>query len=50
MTPREPAHSVLRKLRAARTTLAAVVEVSGPVIGIVTWEALIQRLVSTAVP
>jgi CBS domain containing-hemolysin-like protein len=50
VAPREPAHSVLRKLRAARTTMAAVVEASGPAIGIVTWEALVQRLVNTAVP
>ncbi|HZJ15492.1 MAG TPA: CNNM domain-containing protein [Chthoniobacteraceae bacterium] len=50
VTAREPAHSVLRKLRAARTTLAAVVETGGSAAGIVTWEALVQRLVNTAVP
>jgi CBS domain containing-hemolysin-like protein len=50
VTPKEPAHSVLRKLRAARTTMAAVVAPNGPAIGIVTWEALVQRLVNTAVP
>ena len=50
VAPHEPAHSVLRKLRAARTTLAAVLEAGAKPVGIVTWEALIQRLVNTAVP
>lgn len=45
----EPAYSIVRKLRAARTTLAAVVDAEGKSLGIVTWEDLIQRLVSTAV-
>jgi CBS domain containing-hemolysin-like protein len=44
----EPAYSILRKLRAARTTLAAVLDPDAKQIGIVTWEDLIKRLVSTA--
>ncbi|MDQ3623109.1 MAG: CNNM domain-containing protein [Verrucomicrobiota bacterium] len=44
---REPAYSVLKKLRAARSTLAAVLDQSGKPVGIVTWEDLIQRLVNT---
>ena len=50
VAPNDPAHSVLRKLRAARTTLAAVLEAGKKPVGIVTWEALVQRLVNTAVP
>ena len=50
VAPNEPAHSVLRKLRAARTTLAAVLEAGARPVGIVTWEALVQRLVNPAVP
>ena len=49
VAPNEPAYSVLRKLRAARTTLAAVLEAGARPVGIVTWEALVQRLVNTAV-
>jgi CBS domain containing-hemolysin-like protein len=49
VTPNEPAYSIVRKLRAARTTLAAVIDGSGNSLGIVTWEDLIQRLVATAV-
>ncbi len=49
VTPNEPAYSIVRKLRAARTTLAAVTDADGRSIGIVTWEDLIQRLVATAV-
>jgi len=49
VTPKEPAYSIVYKLRAARTTLAAVVDAEGRSLGIVTWEDLIQRLVSTAV-
>jgi CBS domain containing-hemolysin-like protein len=45
----EPAHSIVRKLRAARVTMAVVVDASGKQIGIVTWEDLIRRLVSVAV-
>lgn len=48
VTPNEPAYSIVRKLRAARTTLAAVIDNSGGSLGIVTWEDLIQRLVATA--
>lgn len=50
VAPNEPAHSILRKLRAARSTLAAVLEAGAKPVGIVTWEALVQRLVNTAVP
>jgi putative hemolysin len=49
VTPNEPAYSIVRKLRAARTTLAAVIDTDGSSLGIVTWEDLIQRLVATAV-
>lgn len=45
----EPAYSLLTKLRAARTTVAAVIDDHGRPLGIVTWEDLIQRLVATAV-
>ena len=44
----EPAYSVLRKLRAARVTLGLVIDPAGKPLGIVTWEDLIQRLVSVA--
>lgn len=50
VAPNDPAYRVLRKLRAARSTLAAVVEAGAQPVGIVTWEALVQRLVNTAVP
>ncbi|HEX8310623.1 MAG TPA: CNNM domain-containing protein [Chthoniobacteraceae bacterium] len=43
----EPAYSILQKLRAARTTLAAVLDSNAKQVGIVTWEDLIKRLVST---
>ena len=43
----EPAHSVLTKLRAARTTVAVVRGANGP-IGRLTWEDLIRRLVDAA--
>ena len=42
----EPAYSALRKLRAGRATMALVIETHGAPLGIVTWEDLIQRLVS----
>ena len=44
----EPAFSVLWKLRAARSTVAAVRGPGTQPIGRVTWEELIRRLVSTA--
>ena len=44
----EPAYSVLRKLRAARVTLALAIDPVGKPLGIVTWEDLVQRLVSVA--
>jgi putative hemolysin len=45
----EPAYSIVRKLRAARVTMAVVVDGAGQQIGIVTWEDLIRRLVTVAV-
>jgi CBS domain containing-hemolysin-like protein len=50
VAPGEPAYSVLRKLRAARVRVAAVLESGGEALGIVTWEDLIKRLVHTAGP
>lgn len=44
----EPAYSVLRKLRAARITVAVVSDAQGKQLGIVTWEDLIRRLVTMA--
>jgi putative hemolysin len=44
----EPAYSVLRKLRAARITLAVVSDAEGKQIGVVAWEDLIRRLVTVA--
>ena len=44
----EPAYSVLRKLRAARITLAVVSGADGKQVGVVVWEDLIRRLVSVA--
>ncbi|HEX8297117.1 MAG TPA: CNNM domain-containing protein [Chthoniobacteraceae bacterium] len=49
VAPEDPAYSIVRKLRAARTTLAVVNAPDGKPLGIVTWEDLIKRLVSTAV-
>ena len=49
VAPNEPAYSVLHKLRAARSTMAAVLAPGGQLLGIVTWEDLIRRLVSSAV-
>lgn len=50
VAPSEPAYTVLRKLRAARGTVAAVHENGVEPLGIVTWEELIKRLVNTAGP
>ena len=44
----EPAYSVLRKLRAARITLAVVSDAAGKQVGVVAWEDLIRRLVTVA--
>ena len=46
--PNEPAYSVLRKLRAARSTVAAVRGPETRPIGRVTWEDLVRKLVSAA--
>jgi CBS domain containing-hemolysin-like protein len=45
----EPAYSIVRKLRAARLTMAVVLDTHGKQVGIVTWEDLIRRLVTVAV-
>ena len=45
----EPAYSIVRKLRAARVTMAVVLDPTGKQIGVVTWEDLIRRLVTVAV-
>jgi putative hemolysin len=45
----EPAYSIVRKLRAARVTMAVVLDSTGKQIGVVTWEDLIRRLVTVAV-
>ncbi len=45
----EPAHSIVRKLRAARISMAVVTDADGRQLGIVTWEDLIRRLVTVAV-
>jgi CBS domain containing-hemolysin-like protein len=48
VSPNEPAYSVLRKLRAARSPVAAVRGPGPHPIGRVTWEDLIRKLVSAA--
>jgi CBS domain containing-hemolysin-like protein len=45
----EPAYSIVRKLRAARMSMAVVLDSTGKQIGVVTWEDLIRRLVTIAV-
>jgi putative hemolysin len=45
----EPAYSIVRRLRAARVTLAVVLDTTGKQIGVVAWEDLIRRLVTVAV-
>jgi CBS domain containing-hemolysin-like protein len=45
----EPAYSIVRKLRAARVTMAVVLDATGKQIGVVAWEDLIRRLVTVAV-
>ena len=45
----EEAYLVIRKLRAARITLAAVVDAAAKPLGIVSSEDLLNRLVNTAV-
>lgn len=48
LSPNEPAYTVLHKLRAARSTMAAVLGPDGKPLGIVTWEDVILRLVKSA--
>jgi CBS domain containing-hemolysin-like protein len=45
----EPAYSIVRKLRAARVTMAVALDAGGKQVGVVTWEDLIRRLVTVAV-
>lgn len=47
--PEEDAYSAIRKLRAARLSLASVVDAKGTPLGVVTSEDLINRLVRAAV-
>jgi CBS domain containing-hemolysin-like protein len=44
----EPAYRIIQRLRAARLGLAAVVDLKENLIGIVTSEDLIRRLVQSA--
>lgn len=46
--PDEPAYNVIRKLRAARNRLAAVLDANGTALGLVNLDDLIKRLVSPA--
>ena len=48
VAPNEPAYAVLRKLRAARISLAIVSEPEQPPLGLVSTEHLVRRLVDTA--
>jgi len=48
IAPNESAYTVLHKMRAARSTMAAVLDPAGQTLGVVTWEDLIRRLVSSA--
>jgi len=45
----EPAYSIVRKLRAARVSMAVVLDAHGKQVGVVAWEDLIRRLVTVAV-
>ena len=46
--PAEPAYSVLRKLRAARSTIAAVRGPGAEPMGVLTWGDLVKKLVTVA--
>ncbi len=46
--PAEPAYNVVRKLRAARSTIAIVRGAGTPPLGVLTWGDLIRRLVAAA--
>jgi len=48
VAPNEPAYTVLHKLRAARSTMAAVFDGQSQLLGVVTSEEIIRRLVSSA--
>ncbi|MEQ1862709.1 MAG: CNNM domain-containing protein [Chthoniobacteraceae bacterium] len=49
LSPNDPAFTVLQKLRAARSTMAAVLDADGTPIGLVAWEDVILRLMKSAV-
>jgi len=49
LAPNEPAYTVLHKLRAGRSRMAAVLGPDGKPIGIVTWEDVVMRLVKSAI-
>jgi len=49
LAPNEPAYTVLHKLRAGRSRMAAVLGPDGKPIGIVTWEDVVLRLVKSAI-
>lgn len=46
VVPDEPAYNVIRKLRAARSRLAVVLDASGAALGLVSLDDLLKRLVS----
>jgi putative hemolysin len=46
LSPQETAYTILRKMRASRSTVAAVLGPGARPLGLVTWEDLIKRLVS----
>jgi putative hemolysin len=48
ISPNESAYTILHKMRAARSSMAAVLDTGGQPLGMVTWEDLIRRLVSSA--
>jgi CBS domain containing-hemolysin-like protein len=48
VNPGEPAYSVLRKLRAARSTIAAVRGPGAEPLGVLTWGDLVKKLVHVA--
>lgn len=49
LAPNEPAYTVLHKLRAGRSRIAAVLGPDGKPVGIVTWEDVVLRLVKSAI-
>ena len=47
VAPDEPAYGVMRKLRAARTKMAAVIDINAGLVGFVASEELIKRLIGS---